>query len=250
MIRSGKCFLAGLLLCYLTSCTTYALRKMGAMENSAELKKAGNGHKEIVFVPMHHIGTRPFYDDVKSKIDSLRNSGYLIYFEGVNFSNKKDPQADDTLAMKIRRVSRVDLRAMKSNDGYIDTLTSTFMGRKVKAIKKYKLVNQPRRSMYDLNTDRNVDAYMSDAVAFYEEKYEPIPLTEYDYNTPASVKYTAIPYKKNNVKKIIMEDFRNEYITNEIAKDEHTKIALVYGAKHCNPIIKGLQKLDSTWKLQ
>ena len=38
---------------------------------------------KVFFVPMVHVNTPEFYEKRKTTIDSLRNEGYTIFYEGV-----------------------------------------------------------------------------------------------------------------------------------------------------------------------
>jgi hypothetical protein len=48
-----------------------AYRYIGVFDKEAKEKRISNEKKELVFIPMHHVGKKEFYDDVKKKIDSL-----------------------------------------------------------------------------------------------------------------------------------------------------------------------------------
>ncbi|MEP6467461.1 MAG: hypothetical protein ABJB05_14225 [Parafilimonas sp.] len=229
------------------SCYTTVFQFMGVMDKSPSLKSMTNPQKEIIFIPMHHIGKQAFYSNVKKQVDSLRNIGYSIYFEGVKFSRLNDSLVNDTLSMKLRKLIGVDFRSMKSNGGYIDTVNNTFMGKKVKAIKRHKLVNQPKSyNFFDTSVDRRVDVYLSDALNAFENKYKLIILNACDFSTKPGEKYQCGNIKGD--KKFVTRQYRNEFIATEIVKDSHNKIVLVYGAKHYKGILKELQLKDSTWK--
>ena len=63
----------------LLSCTSFkvnlAFKLMGVYDDNIQLSKVTNEEKEVIFFPMHHLGTAPFYNDVKTKIDSLKKIG-------------------------------------------------------------------------------------------------------------------------------------------------------------------------------
>ncbi len=222
---------------------------MGVLKKTASVKQINNSEKKIVFIPMHHIGKESFYRDAMNKIDSLKHAGYTVYYEGLKFSRMNDSLKNDTLAMKLRKVIGLDMRAMKSNGGYIDTINNTVMGVKVKAVKRHHLVNQPRGyTMFDTTIDKRADVYLSDALNAFEEKYGPIALTDCDFNTKPKDKYKCNGYKGSGDKNFITLDYRNEFIVNEIIKDAHNKIVIVYGARHFKGVLEGLQKHDSTWR--
>ena len=45
---------------------------MGAFNTNIQLTKLESNSKEVVFIPMKHVGTEEFYNDTKKKIDSLK----------------------------------------------------------------------------------------------------------------------------------------------------------------------------------
>ena len=67
------------ILIYLTvfilfGCTTFkvnlAFKLLGLYDDNIKLSKVTNDEKEVIFFPMHHLGTKLFYDDVNSGIIS------------------------------------------------------------------------------------------------------------------------------------------------------------------------------------
>ena len=67
----------------LTSCgqfmTNRALKKSGVFDTKSGLKVIENNQKKIIFIPMHHIGKKEFYDDVANKVDSLQNLNFSVF---------------------------------------------------------------------------------------------------------------------------------------------------------------------------
>ena len=231
-----------------TSCYQMAFRSLGVLEDAPPLKKLANNHKEIVFIPMHHIGKPVFYKNVRHKIDSLRNASYILYYEGVTYHKNNDSMNMDTATLKIRKVLGLDMKSMRTNGGYIDTVNHTLSGRKIKVVSKYKMVNQPRSAMlYDTLQDRKVDVYLSDLLLYLEEKLGKVALTDCDFNTKNGEKYSCKKFNYKKGKKLMMS-YRNNFIANEIIKDEHRKIVLIYGAMHFKGILEELQKQDSSWQ--
>lgn len=233
---------------FFSSCYRIILGSVGVLDSSASFKKASSADKEIVFIPMHHVGKQSFYEDVKNSIDSLRKEGFVFYYEGVKYSKIRDSLRNDTLAMKLRHVIGLDMRTLSLQGGYIDTLDGTIAGLKNGIAERYKLVNQPKYSLYDTTVDRRVDAYLSDLMATFEEKYGKLLLTACDFNTKPTDKYKCKKTSSKEEKMFLMLLYRNDLITKEILKDSHSKIVLVYGAKHFDGILKNLQQHDSTWK--
>lgn len=231
------------------SCVTAVLRKVGALEDSARIRTITDGEKKLVYIPMVHIGRKKFYEDVKRKIDSLKKDGYVVYYEGVRV-NSVDAATLDTINRKFRVILPIDIIHSKKKGGYIDTIENSLMGRKVKAIKKYNLVNQP--SVYKLGIDTSIDiradVTYGDIVNEYEKKYGKIILTECDLNTSLQEKYTCRKPKKNKKTTDVILHFRDAHLAKEILQDKGKKIAVIFGAKHFDGMLALLQQNNPAWK--
>ena len=92
------------------------------------------------------------------------------------------------------------------------------------------------------------DVYLSDMIPEFERKFEKIVLDDCDYNTPLDAKYSCSKYKNKNGKNFVLVDYRNESIANKIMNDPNTKIAIIYGSKHYDGVLKILQQHDPSWK--
>lgn len=228
-----------------TSCLKHiALNSMGVFEKKVPSKFITNGEKKIVFLPMHHIGKKEFYDHVKHVTDSLIRDGYILYIESVTPGNLIDSLQKDTLYRKARKVTGVDLQSLKNNGGYLDTNKNTLNGMKI----KQKLVNQPKPipANYDSIRSKVVDATLFQLIAACEEKFGPIVLEQSDFEMkPGEMQKIPI---KNEKKQYFLLTFRNELITESILKDQNKKIALMYGAMHFDGILENLQKTDKNYK--
>lgn len=212
---------------FLNSCTStkvnLALKIVGAFNDEIKLEKLTKSDKEIVFIPMIHIGTEPFYKDVKTKIDSLENLGYFTYYEKVNSSPN-----DTTNQRKLRKI--LGFPVPKKGKGYMSVLDSIY-----KFKLKKKLISQP--AYEDLGVDslkgRNVDLSLNEVIVEFERRFGEIKLNECDYKTSAHQKTICKdkPISKENKNEIII-DFRNKHVVNEIISDKHKKIIIIYGKQH------------------
>jgi uncharacterized protein YcfL len=145
----------------LIGCKSYlinkALEKVGVYEENVEIKIISNNDKKIVFIPMKHIATELFYDNVKTKIDSLEKYDYYFYYELVNGVK------DSITSKKFRKISGIP----ENKKGYLETLDSVLKGIKYKK----KLVNQPKDQMelgLNINKSKNVDVTMQEIIKHYE----------------------------------------------------------------------------------
>ena len=186
---------------------------------------------DVVFFPMHHIGTELFYNDVSEKVDSLQRIGYFVYWEKVHSEEK------DTILRKYRKITGVP--SYKS--GY-KNLIDSILGKNSIKLKK-KIINQP--SYWDLGVDsvksKNVDATLSQMVTYYENKYGIVQLKKCDFETSP---YEETSCKDNKVKKELRDDFivyyRNTIVLREIDNETRNKIAIIYGENHLQGMGKGL----------
>ena len=120
-----------------------AFKYIGVYDDSVKLSRISNNEKEVVFIPMHHLGTALFYDDVKNKIDSLKKNGYFFYTELIK-GDKKD-------TMTIRKMIKLTgLPYPKDKSpGYKHFFDSIYKGR-VKL--KKELMDQPSSSKFGLDS--------------------------------------------------------------------------------------------------
>jgi hypothetical protein len=229
-----------LLLVLTTNCSSYkvnvAFGLMGIYNDEVKISKLTNDTKEILFIPMHHIGTKLFYVDVNKKVDSLENLGFYFYTEKVTGSK------EDTIALlKVRKLTGIPFSKKKS--GYLAMYDSMYDG-KIKY--KKELIDQP--AYKDMGVDslisKNVDVTIKDMVRYYETKYGEIKLEKCDYETVIDKKSLckAKPIDRKQSNDAIL-NFRNKHILEELQKDPHQKIAIIYGAKHFTGIKEELLKL-------
>ncbi len=237
--------------CFFSSCIQkMLLKKVGAFDENAITREISNGDKIIVFVPMHHVGKQSFYADVKRKIDSLHNNGYVVYYEGTKPDMNVDSLTADTLKRKLRMITGIDPVLANKYGGYVDTVTNTFMGSKSKYIKSEKLRNQPSAPALGIHLVKDVraDVFFSDIINAYELKYGKLQLTECDLQTPLGQKYRCKKTVKRKEKLDILLNSRNEFLSNAIVKEERKNMAVVFGAKHFKGLLKMLQEKDPAWK--
>ena len=232
----------------LSSCLTkIALKSLGVFEKSVSVKYISNDKKQIVFLPMHHIGTKEFYDDETRLVDSLLQNGYTVFYENLKKGNTSQ-LVEDTLFMKFRRITGIPRNSKDKLSSRIDTVTNTLMGKKSKLVAKYKLRNQEIAYLtkYDSLKVKNIDGTIEEMVLLYEKKYGVVMLEKNDFETKLREPYS---HSEGKVKRnYFLIDTRNIIITNEILQSKANKIAIVYGAGHYTGILKNLQDADKTYR--
>src|SRR5690606_3243669 len=93
------------------------LKYMGVFEKSVDFQEITKENQKIIFIPMKHMGTKEFYFDVKTKIDSLKKEGYYFFLEAPGtgqLNNRNDTLRLDTLARKYRKISGKSLSFIAS----------------------------------------------------------------------------------------------------------------------------------------
>ena len=180
---------------------------------------------------MHHLGTAPFYDDVKTKIDSLKKMGYFFYTEEVK-GNKKD-------SITVRKsIKLTGIPFSRNNAGYKHFFDSIYNG-KVKFKKEIFDQPSPNKFGLDESNSKTVDVTLKEMIDYYESKYGEIKLEPCDFEKSF---YEKPNCKNKQIEKKVRDDvyinFRNKNIIKTFLNDNHKKVGIIYGAEH----IKGIRE--------
>ena len=232
-------FLTYFIILIFSCCTSFkvnlGLKLLGIYDDSVKLSKLTNGNKEMIFIPMHHLGTTIFYNDVKSKIDSLKSKGYFFYTEEVKGEKK------DTITIR-KSIKLTGIPYSRNNAGYKSFFDSIYKG-KVKF--KKELINQPSPSGFGLNTSnsKTVDVTLKEMIDYYESKYGEIKLEPCDFKKSIYEKPDCDekPIAKN-IREDVYLNFRNQTILRTFLSDSHQKIVIIYGSDHFKGIRQELSK--------
>lgn len=227
-----------ILFCTLLSCKSAllnaALESRGIYDDTIVLKRMTSRTQEIVFFPMHHIGTNAFYDDVGKKVDSLNNLDFNFFLEEV-IGDKKD----DNIVRKIRKITGLPF----TEKGYTQNIDSIF-GDKFKP--KKKIIDQPsyeNMGIKPVNSER-VDVDFNFIIQYYESNYSEIILENCDFETTiyefSSCENDSVIMTKE-IRNDVLVNSRNKYVIDRILNDSlHNKIAVIYGKKHIEGIKQAL----------
>ena len=234
-----------------TSCKSYFINDIfereGIYDENSKIEKL-RGENEIIIIPMHHIGTENFYNNVRKKVDSLTNLKYKIFYEMILTDNMKSNDSirqkliDTTMALKFRKAFGLLGISSKGATNYVDFF-------KEKGIKiKKNLVPQPNLTDLGLknNLSENVDATMDELIRAYENKYGNIILEDYDFKTKLFNDYDRNKCEHKINKKVFDEfvlHYRNNVVLSKICQNKDAKIAIIYGKAHFVGIKDSLQKL-------
>ncbi len=234
----------------LTSCKSflanYYMKSVGIYDNKIKLEKLSNDNKEIVLFGMHHIGKEEFYNDVKTKVDSLIKKDYYFYIEGVSsqFADKTNLTKEDSLilidlAYKFRKINGKPLISKKLNTDYL-----TYFKENGINIKE-NLVKQPSYLELGLseNNSKNTDLSIEKILENYEKKYGKVILESCDYDTKFHNESTCSKKPDKKIYDEMMMRDRNNNVISHILKEKKLKIAIIYGKAHFVEIKDSLQKL-------
>lgn len=240
-----------LIVILLTSCKSYFVNdffeREGIYDETPRIEKI-KGENEIIVIPMHHIGTENFYKNIRTKIDSLTNLNYKIFYEMILTDNIKSNDStrqkiiDTTMTLKFRKAFGLLGLSKEGTSNYVDFF-------KEKGIKiKKNLVAQPNLIELGLknNLSENVDATMDELIRAYEIKYGNIILEEYDFKTKLLDDYDRNKCEHKIDKKVFDEfvlHYRNGVVLDKINQNKNAKIAIIYGKAHFVGIKDSLQKL-------
>lgn len=242
-----------LMLLIFTSCATIfnkkIIKNLGVENEKTELKFIDNKEQEIIFIPMHHVGRKVYYDDIANKVDSLQKLNFIVFYEGVTYDKEKDSLIRRKSFLKLRKITGF---FPQGQQGYLDT-TTNIIGGKIKYKGKHKLFNQPSYKQLKVDSLNSIraDVYLTQLINDFEKNYGEIILDSCDYKTDFKDKN----YKCKKVKRIFrkkfkneyMKDYRNKYLAEQIFKSEENKILVIYGDAHYTGLWYQLYLLDNNY---
>jgi len=239
----------------LTSCASIfnkrIIKKLGVENEKTELNFIDSKEKEIIFIPIHHVGRKEYYNDVANKIDSLQKLNYAVFYEGVIDDKEKDSITRKKSLLKLRKIMGFFPQGQK---GYLDTTTNVIAD-KIKYKGKYKLINQPNYTQLKVDSlsSTRADVGLTELITDFEANYGQIKLDNCDYKTDFTEKdYKCGKAKKSSRKKFnneYVEDYRNKYLAKKLFKSEKNKILVIYGDAHFFGLYRELNLLDNKYTM-
>lgn len=198
---------------------------------NAKIRSYNLGKKEIIFLGMHHMGKKEFYDDVTRIIKEYKSKGYVVYYELISTDFTKDNKLKDTIHRKVRK--------LKGFSGtYKDNAPNSFAE---------KYISQPKYT--DLgadSTDIRADVNYLELINEWEKQNGVIELDSLDLNTPFTEKFSkGVDYTNEQYKAIFIE-YRNAYLINMIKESSSNKILVIYGEGHRKNFKKQIKQLEKT----
>lgn len=211
----------------------YALEKKGIYDVKITPKFFTAEDKQIAFLPMHHIGRQEFYEDVKRNIDSLKNDGYVFFYEGI--------VNDITDTLDYYKFRKIIHSGLPEPGRHVDLFEALY---KSKIKFKYDLVSQPTNYDFGL-TDKNsfqVDMTFGMIINNVEQSKK-ILLEDCDFQNKYTENYQCKDklFTEEELDKYIVND-RDVFLVNEIKNSKHPKIAIIYGRGHQEGVEEQLKK--------
>lgn len=189
--------------------------------------------KEIEFLPMHHLGKKEFYENVKNTVIDKKNSGYVVYYELVSTDFTTDSLLKDTIRRKARKLKGF-------SGSYKDNASGSVFD---------KYIQQP--SYFELgidSTDKRADVNYLQLIEKWEQLNGKIILDSIDLNTPFNEKFNkGTFYTRKEYNRVFIE-YRNEYLIENINAGSDKKFLILYGFGHLRNFKKQVKKVNKTRK--
>lgn len=235
----------------ISSCSSIMLSIAGANAKVVKPRYLNSEYKEIVFVPMHHVGKSEFYESVYDLTDSLSKVGFKVYYESIRPLVPSDTSFNIFNYRKLRKLMSRQL----PKGGHIDTVTYKISGR-IKVDRSY--INQPQpNELISMNSmQKNVDVSLDDIIKEYESRHGLIELDSCDLNTDIYNEYNCLGLrdiekeKYREFKNDIIINYRDKYLAEFVANSKDSKIIIIYGRAHYDGFVRELKKLNSSWQEQ
>ena len=154
-----------IIICFIiSSCTVNhqeELLKNRYINKKVALHKINYNEKTLYFLPIRHIGTKVYYQQITTKIDGLQSLGFQILFEG-NSLHKSYNSIIGNLDpyLKFRKITGIDILLPYSKiPPYSDYCI------------KYNLIDQPSYSEFGMTeyNSKSADLTINQLIEEYEK---------------------------------------------------------------------------------
>jgi len=190
-------------------------------------------NKQLLFVPISHIGKKVFYERLRDSVKYWKNEGYVIYYEQIIIKKPADSSHKiDTTVLKYRKMAGGLLATRNYYGAALSDINKIFGGLAVQPVYDSLGIDS-----MDFNADITLDAVIKE----YERLYGEVILEDFDYNTPKDSVYLHDPLK-NDMDAVII-DFRNRNLLKQLLESQNSKIVIIYGARHILYVRNELKKM-------
>jgi hypothetical protein len=194
--------------------------------------------KNVKMIPLRHLGTPKFYNNLNKLLSKYQASGYTVYYELIKKS--------DSIDVNMRKFRKITgLKTNLENENQLDYRETLL--RKVRKVDpnfdfKLEVIPQPRYDFLiaDMSNAKNADITVVDFVSKYENLFGEVVLDSCDF---------VNSWDENNCKtkefrgvdKLII-DYRNSKVIEKVLSSENKKILILFGEAHMKGIKNGLLK--------
>ncbi len=220
-----------------SGCTALSIRWVTDKRIDKQITKLRHkeDNKSVVILPMVHIGTKEYFESVKTTIDTLKEQGYIPYYEGLMIdSTACDSATIDTLIRKSRKIIGLNVFT-----GYGDKENKS-LPRALRRSKKYIAQNNKYLGLSEEDNAIRADYTLHELVAEFERRKGEIPLSECDFSTGLSEKYKC--KKDKGSRYTFVHNLRDEHVLDLMKNSPHDKIIIIYGKAHANSMVFNLKK--------
>ncbi|MDQ3099885.1 MAG: hypothetical protein M3R08_00740 [Bacteroidota bacterium] len=183
--------------------------------------------KQIVLIPMHHLGKQEFYDNVRSMVISYKADGYKVYYELISTQFTADSLGKDLIRRKVRKLK-----------GFNGTYSENAKG---SMFEKY--VQQPAYSDMGISDgDVRADVDYLELITKWETTHGPIVLDSTDLSTPFTERYEKGTFYSRKQYNETFIHFRNQRVIDLIKQEPEKRILLLYGAGHRKDLAHSFKK--------
>lgn len=204
--------------------------------------------REVVIIPLVHIGSEGYFEEIRHKLDELKAAGFVVFYEGVMLL--PPARVGEFRAMRETHNSYDAMREVRDEHDFTngDLVAMEIVYRKFRRVAGFHFTNYtnprndslPRRyrngdyvdqtaERLGLIGDRDiwVDLTLPEMIEGYEKHKGVIELDAYDLSTPLMSRY-----KGKGGGWYMVYDMRNEVVMNAVRESPHDKIVLLYGKAH------------------
>ncbi len=229
--------------------TSLMVQGTGVLRDASRKFELRHGDRSVVYIPMRHLGTRVYYDQIQRAVDSLQHSGYVVFYESIAYQVDSAAQRD-LYDRKFRKLTgnRLGLQQCIEIPGDTSRVLRAPMYRKL----GQRIISQPDYSFFLVNyeTAVNADIPKNKLLDEFEYLYGAINLDDCDYKTPLQEPYSCKPIKaalKNKFDKEFVMKKREENLASLVADAPQQKILILFGTSHFKGFLRNLQARDPKW---
>lgn len=226
-----KIFLAVLLCSMCMSCSSQIMSNIATKGHNKYFMPiktvSKENDKEIIIMGMSHLAEQSFYDKVAFKVDSLRDLGYVVHYEGLKISVSEDEKVNDIYERKFRKLTN-------------DALFASDSGKNKKKHKQFVYQMDVYHGV-DYRNDIWNDASTKDLIDEYEKQFGEVVLSDCDLESSLDEKYKC-GKTNGKIRHHILYSLREQIMVENLMNEKNNKIVFVVGNKHTPSLMDRLKK--------